>query len=102
MSDSSVADMAEYVGVTRETFSRYLNGRQDAPLAVVRLVGMRTGVPVQWLLNGETPAGPRPDGGGDVRPEGFEPPTFCSQGQNAQASDLTAPRLVAVSSQAAA
>ena len=65
VSDLSVAAMAEYVGVTRETLSRYLNGRQDAPIAIVRLISIRTGVPFHWLQTGETPAGPGegPDGG---------------------------------------
>ncbi|WP_424309791.1 helix-turn-helix domain-containing protein [Gordonia sp. (in: high G+C Gram-positive bacteria)] len=64
VSDLSVAAMAEYVGVTRETLSRYLNGRQDAPIAIIRLISIRTGVPFGWLQTGKTPADPDgPDGG---------------------------------------
>ncbi len=53
VSDVQIMDMAEYLGVTRETLSRYLNGKQQAPLAIVRLVALRTGVPVNWILTGD-------------------------------------------------
>ncbi|MBF6085281.1 helix-turn-helix transcriptional regulator, partial [Nocardia cyriacigeorgica] len=69
-----VAEMAEYVGVTRETMSRYMSGKQDAPLAIVRLVAMRTGVPFGWIQTGSAPS--NVDGADAVRPKGFEPLTF--------------------------
>ncbi|MDB2211739.1 helix-turn-helix domain-containing protein [Mycobacteroides abscessus] len=71
VSDTGVAEMAEYLGVTRETLSRYLNGRNETPLAIVRLIAMRTGVPVEWILTGNAPDGPGPE-----LPGGIEPPTY--------------------------
>ncbi|SKH53290.1 Bacteriophage CI repressor helix-turn-helix domain [Mycobacteroides abscessus subsp. massiliense] len=62
VSDAGVAEMAEYLGVTRETLSRYLNGRNEAPLAIVRLIALRTGVPLNWILVGDESTD-GPDGG---------------------------------------
>lgn len=63
VSDVSAGEMAEYLGVTRETLSRYTNGRNDAPVAIVRLIAMRTGVPFEWLETGKSPRPDDPDGG---------------------------------------
>lgn len=59
--------MADYAGVARETMSRYLSGKAPAPLAVVRVLALRTGVPFAWIQDGTTP--PRhsgPDQGGSL------------------------------------
>ena len=56
-------DMAEYLGVARETVSRWVNGRSTPNQGMLRLWAMRTGVPFEWLQTGE------------VRHEGLEPPT---------------------------
>lgn len=56
-------EMADYLGITPSTVSRYINGKADVPLQTLRLWALRTGVPFRWLQTGETPAGPRPDGG---------------------------------------
>lgn len=57
----SVTEMGEYLGVTRETAGRYINGKADMPLQTMRLWAMRTGVPFEWLKTGEAP--PSGDGG---------------------------------------
>lgn len=92
--------------MTQGTLSRRMTGEVEFGVDLVDRVCEATGISFVYVTTGirETPAGPNgPDGGPqEVRPERLELPTFCSQGQNAQASDLTAPRLVAVSSQAAA
>jgi transcriptional regulator with XRE-family HTH domain len=56
----SSSDMADYVGVARETMSRYLSGKAPAPLAVVRVIALRTGVPFAWIQDGDIL--PRHDG----------------------------------------
>jgi transcriptional regulator with XRE-family HTH domain len=57
--------LAEATGLARQTVSNYERGATSRPRrAVANLWAMATGVPAGWLLEGE------------VRPEGFEPPTF--------------------------
>ena len=76
-----VQEMADYLGVARGTVGTWINGRITPSAQTVRLWALRTGVPYEWLRDGESPRQDGgPDGGsrGDVRPEGFEPPTFCS------------------------
>lgn len=64
----SVADMADYLGVHRNTISAYTNSRQAPKRQTLLLWAMRTGVPVEWLETGElapqsppTPPRPRAD-----------------------------------------
>lgn len=71
--DISVQEIADYLGVGRNTVSRWINGRIAPSVQTLRLWALRTGVPYAWLRDGTTPDGP---GSGDARPEGFEPPTF--------------------------
>ncbi|WVX89106.1 immunity repressor [Gordonia phage Hibiscus] len=64
VSGVSMAAMADYLDIKRETLSRYVNGKAEAPVAYVRLIALRTGVPFEWIETGNTPAGPNgPDGG---------------------------------------
>ena len=73
----SVAEMAAYLDLSRETVSRYVNGKAEVPVQTVRLWALRCGVPYSWLQTGETP--PSGDGGAPVvRPKGLEPLTSCS------------------------
>lgn len=55
VTDVPVGEMAEYLGITRETLSRYLNGRTPAPVAVVRLISVRTRVPLHVATNRKSP-----------------------------------------------
>lgn len=58
-----VQEMADYLGVSRNTVGTWINGKIDPSKQSVRLWALRTGVPFEWLLNGEIPS---PDGpGGD-------------------------------------
>lgn len=68
-------EMAEYLGVTPSTVSRYINGKAAMPLQVTRLWALRTGVPFEWLETGKTPTGTDPDGGESVGYQGLEPRT---------------------------
>jgi transcriptional regulator with XRE-family HTH domain len=85
-----VGEMAEYLGVRQETLSRYLNGRSVAPLAVVRLIAMRTGVPFEWLETGKSPRPDDPDGGEvcAIRDSNPEPAEFALQVQETPGQDI--------------
>ena len=55
VSDVGVQDMADYLGVGRNTVSTWINGRITPKVQSVRLWALRTGVPFEWLMNGESP-----------------------------------------------
>ena len=48
-------EMAGYLGVSRNTVSNWVNGHWATPpkRAYLRLWALRTGVPLEWLENGE-------------------------------------------------
>lgn len=62
--DIGVSEMADYMGVSRNTVSTWINGRIRIPGPALRLWAMRTDVPLRWLETGELsdqqPAGNRP------------------------------------------
>lgn len=58
----SVQEIAEYLGVARNTVSTWINGRIDPSTQTMRLWALRTGVPYEWLLTGTVPD-QRPGGG---------------------------------------
>lgn len=50
-------EMADYLGVNRNTVSNWINGHHPPRGAYLRLWALRTGVPYEWLESGEvTPA----------------------------------------------
>ena len=56
----SVAEMAEYLGVHRNTLGRYLSGASAPKRQTLRLWALRTGVPFKWLETGAEPEPLRP------------------------------------------
>lgn len=54
----SVNEMAELLGVDRNTVGRYLNGHTTPRLSVLRVWAMRTAVPLDWIRFGEAPTPP--------------------------------------------
>jgi transcriptional regulator with XRE-family HTH domain len=44
-----VQEMADYLGVARNTVSTWINGKIDPSTQTLRLWAMRTGVPYEWL-----------------------------------------------------
>lgn len=48
----SVSEMADYLGIARETCGRYINDKQPASLRTRRLWALRTGVPFDWIETG--------------------------------------------------
>lgn len=55
-------EMADYLGVSRNTITNYIHDNRKVPLGTLRLWAMRTGVPLAWL---ETGVAPTEDDGGD-------------------------------------
>ena len=58
VADLGVAEMADYLGVSRNTVSTWINGRITPSLQSRRLWAMRTGVPLEWLETGTDPDDP--------------------------------------------
>jgi transcriptional regulator with XRE-family HTH domain len=65
-SDTGIQEMADYLGVSRNSASNWINDRITPKTQTMRLWALRTGVPLEWLLTGETPM---EWGGGDSNPE---------------------------------
>lgn len=61
-SDLSVQEIADYLGVGRNTVSTWINGRIRPNKQTLRLWAIRTGVSFEWLENGEAPTA---GGGGE-------------------------------------
>jgi transcriptional regulator with XRE-family HTH domain len=55
ITDIGVAEIAEELGVSRVTVSKWLNGRAEPSRATMMAWSMATGVPLQWILTGEVP-----------------------------------------------
>lgn len=79
VSDVGVQEIADYLEVSRSAVGKWINGHVAPSAQTIRLWALRTGVPYEWLRDGKNPRQEGgPDGGSrDVRPKGFEPPTFC-------------------------
>ena len=50
-----VQEMADYLGVARNTVSTWLNDRIEPSEQTLMLWAMRTGVPLEWLKHGLVP-----------------------------------------------
>lgn len=77
-----VQEMADYLDVSRNTVSRWVNGDREPKLSTLRLWALRTGAPLDWLTTGEIKQQTPPSGDGGVLsepPAGIEPATFSLQ-----------------------
>lgn len=75
VSDVSIQDMADYLGVSRNTVGNWINGHIVPKRAMLISFALRTGFPLEWLETGAAPS-PDGDGAGVARPKGLEPLTF--------------------------
>ena len=48
-------EMADYLGVSRNTVTNYTSGRTEPKKQTVRLWSLRTGTPIEWIETGEWP-----------------------------------------------
>ena len=79
----SVQEIADYLGVARNTVSTWINGHIPPSTQTVRLWSIRTGVPYEWLMGAEQarPAQPsrrrpvRARADSNRRPEDYKSPT---------------------------
>lgn len=55
--DLGVQEIAEYLGVSRNTVSTWINGRIEPSKQTLRLWAMKTGVPFDWLTDEADPSG---------------------------------------------
>ena len=53
-----IDDMAEALGVSRNTIGNYRSGRTHPSKLQVKEWAVRTGAPLEWLLTGEEPTDP--------------------------------------------
>jgi transcriptional regulator with XRE-family HTH domain len=63
-SGTGVQEIADYLGVARNTVSTWINGKITPSKQTQRLWALRCGVPYEWLVAGEFPS---PDGGPGAR-----------------------------------
>lgn len=63
--DVGVQDMADELGLSRNSVSHYLSGRKAPKRSVLVTWALRCGVPVTWIETGDMPSR-APDGGGGL------------------------------------
>ncbi len=68
VADIGVAEMAEYLDVSRNSVGNWINGRNLPNTRTLRLWALRTGVPFEWLRDGRSPRPVDPDGGSALLP----------------------------------
>jgi transcriptional regulator with XRE-family HTH domain len=61
ISGVGVQEMADYLDVSRNTVSAWVNGRTPPSTQSIRLWALRTGFPYEWLRDGTEPASSPPD-----------------------------------------
>ena len=69
---------ADELGVSRNSVANAEAGHSQPRRITLRAWALRTGVPLEWLETGKTPAGQSPSGGShqdEVRHQGLEPRT---------------------------
>lgn len=65
VSGVGVGEMADELHVSRNTVGNYINGHTEPNRATLRVWALRTGIPIEWILTGETPDH-GPDGPGEL------------------------------------
>ena len=70
-------ELAESVGMARTSLARIEQGKSTPRRTTLIAISFATGVSLEWLENGETPAPDSPGGGDVVRHQGLEPRTHC-------------------------
>lgn len=63
ISNTSVQEMADELDLDRNSVSRYINGHTRPARSALIVWAMKTGVPIEWIENGENPRRSAPGGG---------------------------------------
>lgn len=63
--------------MARTSLARIEQGKSTPRRTTLIAISFATGVSLEWLENGETPAPDSPGGGDVVRHQGLEPRTHC-------------------------
>lgn len=71
----SQQELADRAGMTRGGIVKIEGPASRPRRSSLIVISLATGVDLNWLETGETPAGDNPDGGGVVRHQGLEPRT---------------------------
>ncbi len=70
-------DLVDKFEVSRETVSRWCRDIGVPPKKfILNEIAVMCGVSARWLIDGESPNTPGPDGDGAEPPGGIEPPTY--------------------------
>lgn len=95
VSDTSVNDMADYLQVSRNTVTAWINGRNIPRRRDLAAFAMRTGFPITWLETGDaSPDGP---GGNEERPRsGVQGRSLPGLDSNQEPAGFQPRRLLAV------
>lgn len=68
----TVQEMADEAGMSRQQLSRYLNDKGERPRRAILVTwALRTGVPLEWLIDGVENATPEGGGGLLIGPSGW-------------------------------
>jgi transcriptional regulator with XRE-family HTH domain len=70
--------LADRLHVSRQTVSNWERGTSEPNVSQFVAWAEMVGQSLEWLAEGLKAKAPAVVAGADVRPEGFEPPTFCS------------------------
>jgi len=65
----SYQEMADYLGVSRNTIGNYIHMRTPVTVGTLRLWAFKTGVRMEWLQSGKAPSGGDPGEGQAVENE---------------------------------
>ena len=69
------SELSAQLGMARTSLARVEQGKAEPRRTTLIGIAFATGVALEWLENGDTPAGDGPGGGSDVRHQGLEPRT---------------------------
>lgn len=70
-------ELATEIGMSRGGLAKIEQQKSTPRRTTLIAIAFATGVALEWLEYGETPAGDNPGGGSAVRHQGIEPRTHC-------------------------
>lgn len=74
-SDLDQSRWAEYLGVNRNTITRWTHDKSPVARGHLVAISLRTGVPIEWIETGRGPESTDPDGGQRARRDSNSQPS---------------------------